>query len=360
MIENISLMIIFIGLSISVFKKRADSNKFHLDYFLYHMVVLFLLPIIYLFLIFSDSILNRYYYAIGGAIHILSFIFMILHVESSVKGYKAKIKVHHILPFVIYVFLSTLDFFNIYLFEHATIQSKFYNIELSNKISFNNILLIKQTTSIYLYVYLFYTYTKSIKNSSTVKKKKVYTRWVYSYIAMFLFSILSTSFLFYGFFNSSYDVILQNINKVVAVMNVFYFIATPAVLYYLPLIKLENVLHIENRYLNFDRLKLLFESEKIFLNDRLCLRSVSLMSGLNEITIRTLIKKGTGLNFNDFVNRYRVEYAIEIMKSGFLENHLITALGEKSGFKSNITFYRAFKKQKNQTPSYYYKKEFKS
>ena len=39
----------------------------------------------------------------------------------------------------------------------------------------------------------------------------------------------------------------------------------------------------------------------------------------------------------------------------FLDANLMSALGEKSGFKSNHTFYRAFKKRKDYTPSYYYK-----
>ena len=172
MAGNSILMLIFLIIAITIFNKRSDSNKFHLDYFLYHLGALFLLPITYLFLLFFDTILNKFFFALGGAIHILSFIFMTLHIQSSVKGYRTKIKVHHILPFVIYVFLCILDFFYIYLFKFPTAQTKFYDIEITNQLSFNNILLIKQATSIYLYVYLFRTYRKSIKNSSTVKKKK--------------------------------------------------------------------------------------------------------------------------------------------------------------------------------------------
>jgi|TARA_B110001469_G_scaffold127529_1_gene148820 AraC-like DNA-binding protein len=355
MAGNSVLMLIFLIIMITIFNKRSDSNKFHLDYFLYHLCVLFLFPILYLSILFFDTILNKYFFALGGAIHILSFILMTLHIQSSVKGYRVKIKIHHILPFVIYIFLCILDFFYIYLFKFPTAQSKFYDIEINNQLSFNNILLIKQAISIYLYAYLFYSYRKSIKNSSTIKKKNIYTTWVYSYVTLFICSFVSTSSLFFGLFDSSYDGVLIIINKIIAMANIFYFLATPSALMYLPLIRIEGVLYENKNNLSFDLLKSLFETEEIFLDKTLCLRNVSLTSGLGEITIRILIKKNTGLSFNDFVNGYRIEYAIEIMKSDFLDANLMSALGEKSGFKSNHTFYRAFKKRKDYTPSYYYK-----
>ena len=188
----------------------------------------------------------------------------------------------------------------------------------------------------------------------------MYTTWVYSYIVLFICSFTSNSSLFFGFFDSSYDGVLIIINKIIAIANIFYFIATPSALMYLPLIRIEGVLYTNNNNLSFDILKSLFESEEIFLDKTLCLRSVSLRSGLGEITIRTLIKQNTRLSFIDFVNGYRIEYAIEIMKSDFLDANLMSALGEKSGFKSNHTFYRAFKKRKDYTPSYYYKTHIQS
>jgi hypothetical protein len=150
MASNGVLVFIFLIIAITIFNKRSDSNKFHLDYFLCHLFALFLFPVSYLFLSFFDSALNKYYFALGAAVHILALIFMILHVQSSVIGYRAKVKVHHILPFVIFIFLCILDFFHIHIFEFPTAQTKFYDIEITNQLSFNNILFIKQITSIYL------------------------------------------------------------------------------------------------------------------------------------------------------------------------------------------------------------------
>lgn len=156
---------------------------------------------------------------------------------------------------------------------------------INNQLSFNKILLIKQTTSIYLYVYLFNSYIRSIKNSSTVKKKNVYTTWVYSYIILFIFSFMSTSYLFFGFFDSSYDQVLIIINQIFTIANILYFLANPSTLQYLPHIRMEGALHTSNNNLSFDRLKSLFENEKIFLDKTLCLRSVSITCSLRKLLL---------------------------------------------------------------------------
>ena len=350
------LLIVFLIVAVSVFKKRSDKNKFHLDYFLYHILLLFLIPVLYILLHYYNALLDRFYFTLGAGIHILSFVYMLLHIESSVKGYRAQINLHHVIPCIVFILFAILNLFDIYVFPYPTVQSQFYDIKIVNPSSFNNILFIKQITSVYLYAYLVNSYRKNIKKSATVKKKNIYTIWVYSYISLFILSVLSNSALFYGFFDSSYDYILIPTHTVITIMNIFYFIATPSALHYLPLIKVDNILYLENENAHFNDLKALFEDDNIFLDKDLSLRSVSLVSGLSEITIRKLIKSSTQLNFNDFVNKYRVDYAITVMKSGFLNVNLITALGEKSGFKSNHTFYRAFKKLKHHTPSNYYKK----
>lgn len=349
------LVLVFLIVAVSIFRKRSPKNNFHLDYFLYHILLLFLIPVLYIFLHYFDTLLDRYYFTVGAGLHLLSFVFMLLHVESSVKGAKAKVNAHHIIPFIVFLVFATLDVFNIYIFNHPTAQELFYDIQIVNPTSFNNILFIKQITSAYLYAYLINSYSKNIKKSATVKKKNMYTLWVYSYISLFILSVLSNAFLFYGFFDAGYNFILIPVHTAVMIMNIFYFIATPSALHYLPLIKVDNILHVANEVVNFNRLKALFEDAQIFLDPSLSLRRVSLESGINEIAIRKLLKSNTGLNFNDFVNQYRIEYAITIMQSGFLDVNLITTLGEKSGFKSNHTFYRAFKKLKKHTPSNYYK-----
>tara|TARA_B100000787_G_scaffold75181_1_gene55381 strand:+ start:19 stop:1101 length:1083 start_codon:yes stop_codon:yes gene_type:complete len=353
------IFFLYFVLIFSIYRKRSDSNKFHLDYFLQHISFFFLLALFYLLLLFFDLGLSTLSFVLGGFVQLLSITLLILHLDSSVKGYKARFKLRHLFPIVFYLFLCTLDFFNIYIFNSPTVKIEFYNLEIINRLSFNNILFFKQFIISYLYIYLFFTYRRNIKKSLTIKKKNIFNNWVNTLVILYFFSFLSTSLLYYDFFDPSSDLLLIKIHKVSVVLNFLYIAFAPSLIYYLPLIKAKNTLQIEDNKLLFDRLKLLFDHQKIFLDNTVSLRSVSLKSDLNEDVIRVLIKNKTDMNFNDFVNSYRVEYAIETMKTDFLKNNLITTLGEKSGFKSNQTFYRAFKKLKAQTPSDYYKMYFK-
>ena len=46
--------------------------------------------------------------------------------------------------------------------------------------------------------------------------------------------------------------------------------------------------------------------------------------------VRGLIKINTDENFNDFVNRYRIEHSIVLMQSSFLKSNSIVSLGKES------------------------------
>jgi len=245
------------------------------------------------------------------------------------------------------------------LFKFSTQQTIFFDLEIKNQLALTNILIGKQVISVLLISYLFWTFQKKIKNPNNIRNKVLYTTWVYSYILIFVLSFLITFSLYYGFFDSKYDKTLSILFKGITVINVFYFILFPSVLFYLPLIKQEHIHSADYIESNFSRINGLFKNEEIFLKKDTSLRSVSLATGLNKKTISETIKSKTGLNFNSFVNKHRVDYSIKLMKTDFLKNRLIDSLGEKAGFKSKQTFYRAFKQLKRYTPSKYYKKFIK-
>lgn len=56
-------------------------------------------------------------------------------------------------------------------------------------------------------------------------------------------------------------------------------------------------------------------------------------------------------NFYDLVNQERINYAKKILKEN--KNYTIEGVAYQAGFNSRATFYRAFKKYTNQTPSEY-------
>lgn len=58
-------------------------------------------------------------------------------------------------------------------------------------------------------------------------------------------------------------------------------------------------------------------------------------------------------NFNNYINQFRIEKAIEQMESGDLNKYTMEGIGTKVGFNSKSAFYSAFKKVTGTTPIKY-------
>ncbi|MBC7449627.1 MAG: helix-turn-helix transcriptional regulator [Hymenobacteraceae bacterium] len=64
-----------------------------------------------------------------------------------------------------------------------------------------------------------------------------------------------------------------------------------------------------------------------------------------------IINAGTGQNFNDFVNAYRVAEAAARLRDPAFRHYTLLAVALEAGFNSKSTFNRVFKKAKGLTPS---------
>ena len=58
-----------------------------------------------------------------------------------------------------------------------------------------------------------------------------------------------------------------------------------------------------------------------------------------------------GLNFEDLVNKYRVNYFVDLIKNPKYNNLTIEALSKEAGFISRNAFYKPFKKFHGGNPS---------
>lgn len=65
------------------------------------------------------------------------------------------------------------------------------------------------------------------------------------------------------------------------------------------------------------------------------------------------IINGRNIRFNDYLNRERIERIKLMLKDHAFSNYTITSIGLEAGFNSNASFYRAFKKATNISPSDY-------
>ncbi|WP_296355353.1 helix-turn-helix domain-containing protein [Winogradskyella sp.] len=99
-----------------------------------------------------------------------------------------------------------------------------------------------------------------------------------------------------------------------------------------------------------NQLSQLMTKDKLFENPRLTLSEVADALGTTQKTVSRIVNSGFNMNFNDFINHYRIESVKERLKNG--EHNTITLLGIalESGFNSKATFNRAFKKSTTLSP----------
>jgi len=99
------------------------------------------------------------------------------------------------------------------------------------------------------------------------------------------------------------------------------------------------------------RIDAAMEKDNLFLNPDLSLVSFSEQVGSNRTYVSKAIKDAKGCNFSDYVNRYRLDYALELMKNTSKENLIIQNIAMQCGCGSIQTFYRYFKLFFNETPT---------
>ena len=78
-----------------------------------------------------------------------------------------------------------------------------------------------------------------------------------------------------------------------------------------------------------------------------------LSTQLNSNTkyISNAIKEETGMNFNTFINMFRIEEAKKILRDRISSTWSLDAVALQSGFNNTTSFFQAFKKNTRLTPS---------
>jgi len=95
--------------------------------------------------------------------------------------------------------------------------------------------------------------------------------------------------------------------------------------------------------------------EKIYLDQELNLQKMANELETNSSILSKAINDGYGKNFNDFINAHRVAAVQQSLKNGAHKEHTLAGVANDCGFKSKATFYRAFKKHTDMSPSEYLK-----
>lgn len=94
----------------------------------------------------------------------------------------------------------------------------------------------------------------------------------------------------------------------------------------------------------------LLEQEKAWQDPELSLAQVARQLHTNPSLLSKIINQGFGLNFNDFINNYRIEAVKAMLGQGEHKKQTLLAIAFECGFNSKATFNRAFKKATGLSP----------
>jgi AraC-like DNA-binding protein len=103
------------------------------------------------------------------------------------------------------------------------------------------------------------------------------------------------------------------------------------------------------------KLQTFMEEEQPYHESNLDIARLSSMTNIPQYLLSRIINQHLDLNFFDFVNSYRVEEVCNRLVDPTQNQYTILALAMDAGFNSKSSFYTAFRKSTDMTPSQYRK-----
>ncbi len=103
-----------------------------------------------------------------------------------------------------------------------------------------------------------------------------------------------------------------------------------------------------------EKLEIYFQS-KPYLQPGFNLSTITGQTDLPYHKITSYFSVYLGINFNDWKNNARIDYAVDLINSGRAKNLTLESIASSCGFLSRSNFVNAFKKKMQMTPSEYVK-----
>ncbi|WP_338359405.1 helix-turn-helix transcriptional regulator [Yeosuana marina] len=95
----------------------------------------------------------------------------------------------------------------------------------------------------------------------------------------------------------------------------------------------------------------LLVEKKVYKDSAISLESLSNQLGTTRHNTSQIINEHFNMNYFELINRFRIDEAIDILKSDIFGNLNIIDVAYEVGFNNKVTFNKAFKKQTSLTPS---------
>jgi len=103
----------------------------------------------------------------------------------------------------------------------------------------------------------------------------------------------------------------------------------------------------------FQRIEEIINSDQLFLDPDLNLHNVAHAVKLSDRIVSQTIKQNVALNFTDYINRKRIEYAKDVLRSTTKSEKNVLEILYEAGFNSKSVFNSQFKKHTGQSPTDY-------
>ena len=223
-------------------------------------------------------------------------------------------------------------------------------------------------------VYLWQCFIEIEKHNQNIKKFSSNTQEIdLKWLKHILYIIISFSFFYFVYIFTQSAVMINSLLFITLFFVVYNAIRQKEIFPYSDNVKKEiqtiireekslNVIkkresNSEDKY-KYENLLQIIQSEKLFLNTDLSLFSLANRLSVSAHNLSFIINEFSGENFNQFINRYRVEEAKKMILNS-KNNHLtILGIGYEVGFNSKSAFNTTFKKVTNKTPNEFKKSNF--
>ncbi|MDI9366117.1 MAG: AraC family transcriptional regulator [Flavobacterium sp.] len=389
-ISFIFIIATFLGILIffALFFKNATQK--HSSRLLASYILVFSLFAAHNFLVVTGLLTQLpYAFRCTKALHYLPSVFLYLYVRATVKHEQSLQKKDYLLflPTVLH-FAELLPFYftdKVTKKQQVAMFFKDMNSSLKNYGGFfsgyvHPILVFILSAACILYSYQLIARTKK----SLINKNGTIDILMYKWLNLFLsFNVLL--FCTLGFhictakFLNNYNVFLTNLIEtsclLIAIGITLFF--HPNILYGIPLTynTIQNTESVEQKdetagkldskslviatekkeqYLKIIELKM--NELKPFLQEGFSLKDLSDITNIPYTYLSTIINQEYNLNFNELVNKYRIDYVKAILEMPESNLYTLEAISKKAGFSSRATFSRAFSKFEGCSPKDYLKK----
>ena len=105
----------------------------------------------------------------------------------------------------------------------------------------------------------------------------------------------------------------------------------------------------------WQRLQTLMDERQLYRDNELSLPDLAEAMEVKLHDLSQVINSRAGMSFFEFINRYRVEAAMQLLSDSTNDHRKVLDIAMDVGFNSQSTFYAHFKKQCGKTPNQYRK-----